>query len=65
MEDFKYLGSTVQSNGECGREVERGSSVAECRTRNQVGPGSNPSLLPFRRLGIFVLSIDAPVHSAV
>ena len=37
----------------------------ECRTRNQVSPGSNPSLLPFRRLGIFVLSIDAPVHSAV
>ena len=35
-------------------------------TRNQVSPGSNPSLLlPFRRLGIFVLSIDAPVHSAV
>ena len=45
--------------------MERGSSVVECRTRNQVGPGSNPSLLPFRRLGIFVLSIDAPVHSAV
>ena len=45
--------------------VERGSSVVECRTRNQVSPGSNPSLLPFRRLGIFVLSIDAPVHSAV
>ena len=42
-----------------------GSSVVECRTRNQVSPGSNPSLLPFRRLGIFVLSIDAPVHSAV
>ena len=21
MEEFKYLGSTVQSNGECGREV--------------------------------------------
>ena len=39
--------------------VERGSSVVECRTRNQVSPGSNPSLLPFRRLGIFVLSIDA------
>ena len=32
--------------------VERGSSVVECRTRNQVSP-----LLPFRRLGIFVLSI--------
>ena len=45
--------------------MERGSSVVECRTRNQVSPGSNPSLLPFRRLGIFVLSIDAPVHSAV
>ena len=45
--------------------MERDSSVVECRTRNQVSPGSNPSLLPFRRLGIFVLSIDAPVHSAV
>ncbi len=42
-----------------------GSSVVECRTHNQVSPGSNPPLLPFRRLGIFVLSIDAPVHSAV
>ena len=33
-------------------------SAVECRTRNQVSPGSNPALLPFRRLGIFVLSID-------
>ena len=31
--------------------------MVECRTRNQVTPGSNPSLLPFRKLGIFVLSI--------
>ena len=23
VEDFKYLGSTVQSNGECGREVAK------------------------------------------
>ena len=45
--------------------VERGSSVVECWTRNQVSPGSNHSLIPFRILGIFVLSIDAPVHSAV
>ena len=47
--------------------MERGSSAVECRTRNQlqVSPGSNPHLLPFRRLGIFVLSIDAPVDSAV
>ena len=45
--------------------VEHGSSVVQCRTRNQVSPGSNPSLLPFQRLGIFVLSIDAPVQSAV
>ena len=45
--------------------VERGSSVVECRTRNQVSPGSNPALLLCRRLGIFVLSIDAPVDSAV
>ena len=45
--------------------LERGSSVVECRTRNQVSPGSNPPLLPFGRLGIFLLSIDAPVDSAV
>ena len=45
--------------------MERGSSVVECRTRNQVSPGSNPPLLPFRRLGNFILSIDAPVDSAV
>ena len=24
VEDFKYLGSTVQSNGECGSEVKKG-----------------------------------------
>ena len=28
-----------------------------------VSPGSNPPLLPFRRLAIFVLSIDIPVDS--
>ena len=37
--------------------MERGSSVVERLTRNDVSPGSNPPLLPFRRLGIFVLSI--------
>ena len=45
--------------------VERGSSVVACRARNQVSPGSNPPLLPFGRLGIFLLSIEAPVDSAV
>ena len=40
--------------------MERGSSVVECRTRSQVSPGSNPSLLSFRKLGIFVLAIDSP-----
>ena len=44
---------------------ERGSSAVECRTRNQVSPCSNHHLLPFRRLGIFVLSIDALVDSTV
>ena len=39
--------------------------MVECRTRNQVSPGSNSALLLFRRLGIFVLTIDAPVDSAV
>ena len=42
--------------------MERGSSAVECRTRNQVSPGSNPPLLPSRT---FVLSIDALVDSAV
>ena len=41
--------------------MERGSSVVERRTHNQVSPGSNPPLLPFRRLGIYVLSSDAPL----
>ena len=45
--------------------MERGSSAVECQTRNEGNPGSNPPLLLFRRLGIFVLSIDAPVDSAV
>ena len=50
----------------CGDQfVERGSSVVECRTRNRVSPGSNSPLVPFGRLGIFLLSIDAPVDSAV
>ena len=35
--------------------MERGSSEVECRTRNQVNPGSNPPLLEFRRLGVFIL----------
>ena len=39
--------------------VERGSSVVECRTRNQgspaASPGSNPTLLQFRSFGVFVL----------
>ena len=35
--------------------MERGSSVVGCRTCNQVSPGSNPPLLPFRSFGIFVL----------
>ena len=33
--------------------VERSSLVVECRTRNRESLGSNPPLLPFRRLGIF------------
>ena len=53
------------NNGGCQHTCERGSSVVECRTRNQESPGSNPPLLRCRRWDIFVLSIDAPVHSAV
>ena len=39
--------------------------MVERRTRHQVSPGSNPPLLSFRRVGIFVLSINASVDSAV
>ena len=35
------------------RKSERSISVVECGTRNRDSPGSNPPLLPFRRLGIF------------
>ena len=45
--------------------TEGGSSVVERHTLNQVSPGSNPPLLPFRRLDIVILSIDAPVNSTV
>ena len=45
--------------------LERGSSLVECRTRNRVSPGSNPPLLLFRRLDIFVISIVVAVDSAV
>ena len=54
----EYIG--LEKHFHCG-DGERGSSVVECRSRNQVSPGSNPSLLPFRSLGIFVLSIDSAV----
>ena len=40
-------------NGGMCQTLERSSSVVECRTRNRESPGSNPPLLPFRRLGIF------------
>ena len=36
--------------------MERGSSVVECRTRNQVSPGSNPPLLPFRNVSDLVVA---------
>ena len=50
-------GRTVHSDTNSTFELlKSGSSVVECRTRNQVSPGSNPPLLPFRSLGIFVIS---------
>ena len=36
--------------------VERGSSAVERQTHNLGSTGSNPPLLPFRSLGIFILS---------
>ena len=41
------------TNNNMHNNMERSSSVVECRTRNRESPGSNPPLLPFRRLGIF------------
>ena len=40
VEDFKYLGSTVQSNGECGREAKKshdGIGGGECQERSATG----------------------------
>ena len=31
VDDFKYLGSTIQSNGECGREVKKRVGGEECQ----------------------------------
>ena len=56
----KYLGVTMNANMNVSEQCriaaskERGSSAVECRTRNQMSPGSDPPLLPFRRLGIIV-----------
>ena len=45
--------------------LEHGSSAVECRTRNQVSPGSNRPFATISEIGIFVISTVAPVHSAV
>ena len=51
---FAFAWMNVSKSYECLTiTVERSSSVVECRTRNRESPGSNPPLLPFRRLGIF------------
>ena len=57
--------SHLSTRGRLVSHSTHGSTAVECRTRNQVSPGSNPPLLPFRNLGIFVLSIVVPVDSAV
>ena len=48
-----FFPSTIKIWNNLQPGVERSSSVVECRTRNREIPGSNPPLLPFRRLGIF------------
>ena len=45
--EHRHSRNFITANAECS------SSVVECRTRNRESPGSNPPLLPFRRLGIF------------
>ena len=42
------------------REPYRRVPLGRVHLDEHVSPGSNPPLLPFRRLGIFVLSIDFP-----
>ena len=37
VEEFKYLGSTVQSNGDCGREVKKRVEAGWCRWRRMTG----------------------------
>ena len=45
--------------------VERGSSVVECQTRNQVSPGSNPPFATVSKFGNFRSLHVVPVDSAV
>ena len=46
MYDVKYLGSTVQRNGECGREVKKNADMMaemvgeECPVRSDLGQAS-------------------------
>ena len=61
----ELIHAQVTTNLSTCKTMERGSSAVELWTHNQGSLGSNPPLLLFRRLGIFVLSIDTPVHSAV
>ena len=44
--------------------MERSSSAGKMPDSQSSEPGFESPLLPFRRLGIFVLPIDAPVDSA-
>ena len=45
--------------------VECGNSAVECRTRNQLSPGSNSPFATVSKIGHFRSLHDAPVHSAV
>ena len=56
VEDFKYLGSTVQSNGECGREVKKISSTGrmewvEKNVRSDLRQESYSGTVPARVTG--------------
>ena len=47
------------------KDVERDSSVVECRTRNRESPGLNSAFATALKFGHFRSLHDASVHSAV
>ncbi|KAK3506762.1 hypothetical protein QTP70_023935 [Hemibagrus guttatus] len=52
VQEFKYLGSTVQSNGECGKEVKKREQAGTLLPRLPSEPGMTLLTLKIERIGL-------------